>query len=64
MTLSAVKAARVRRLSGTARYPQTFAERLADIPAKLADRLTAAEIAAVIDGPMESAHKAGRTADE
>lgn len=63
MTLSAFKAARVRRLSGTARYPRTFSARLADIPPELADRLTAAEIAAVIDGPMESAHKAGRTVE-
>lgn len=56
-----IKIDRVRKLSATARYPRTFAARLAAIPQPLLDGLTAAQIAAIIDGPMQASYSAGHT---
>jgi len=56
-----VKINRVRALSATARYPRTFDARLAAIPAGLLQQLTARQLAAIIDGPMQSSYDAGHT---
>jgi hypothetical protein len=56
-----IKLNRVRKLAATARYPRTFDARLTSIPAPLIASLTAAQIAAIIDGPMASSHAAGHT---
>ena len=57
-----IKTNRVRALSATARYPRTFDARLASIPAALIERLTARQIAAIIDGPMQASYASGRDA--
>lgn len=49
-------------MSATARYPRTFDERLAAIPTALLKQLTARQIAAIIDGPMQSSYSAGHEA--
>lgn len=56
------KANRARALSATARYPRTFDERLAAIPTALLKQLTARQIAAIIDVPMQSSYSAGHEA--
>lgn len=60
--MSKIKLNRVRKMASTARYPRSFDARLASIPAPLLANLTAAQIAAIIDGPMASSHAAGHTA--
>lgn len=57
--MSTIKINRARKLSRTAQYPRTFAARLANIPAELIASLTAAQIAAIIDGPMAASYSAG-----
>ena len=57
-----IKTNRVRSLSATARYPRTFDARLASIPAALIEQLTARQIAAIIDGPMQASYQAGHAA--
>ena len=57
-----VKINRVRALSATARHPRTFDERLAAIPQSLLTQLTARQIAAIIDGPMQASYQAGHAA--
>ena len=57
-----IKTTRIRALSATARYPLTFDERLAAIPAALLNQLTARQIAAIIDGPMQASYSAGHEA--
>jgi len=48
---------RIERLSATARYPATFTAILAAVPEQLLERLTAAELAAVVDfGREQSAY--------
>lgn len=49
-------------MSATARYPRTFDERLAAIPTELLKQLTARQIAAIIDGPMQVSYSAGHEA--
>jgi len=53
------KLTRVKRLSATVAFPATFAARVARIPDSIGNRCTAAEIAAIIDGPMRDSHSAG-----
>ena len=57
--MSGVKLNRIRRLSATARYPHTFKARLANIDPELCGSLTAKQIAAIIDGPMQRSYAAG-----
>ena len=57
-----IKLHRVRALSATVRYPRTFDARLAAIPAGLLQQLTARQIAAIIDGPMQASYQAGHAA--
>jgi len=57
--ISGVKLNRIRRLSATARYPHTFEARLANIDPELCGSLTAKQIAAIIDGPMQRSYAAG-----
>ena len=57
-----LKANRIRALSATARYPRTFDARLAAIPVALMSQLTARQIAAIIDGPMQASYQAGHAA--
>lgn len=57
-----IKTNRIRALSATALYPRTFGARLAAIPQALLTRLTARQIAAIIDGPMQSSYQAGHDA--
>ena len=59
MNISGVKLNRIRRLSATARYPHTFEARLANIHPELCGSLTAKQIAAIIDGPMQRSYEAG-----
>jgi len=54
-----IKINRVRKLSQTARYPRTYEARLSAIPMELIKTLTAAQIAAIIDGPMLTSYSAG-----
>jgi hypothetical protein len=56
-----IKFNKIARSCKTARYPRTFRARLAAIPADLVANLTAAQIAAVIDGPMEASYSAGHS---
>jgi hypothetical protein len=60
--MTAIKINRVKKLSITAKYPRTFAGRLGSIPDDLMEALTAKQIAAIIDGPMDASYKAGHTA--
>lgn len=57
--MTKVKLNRIRKLSQTARFPRTFSDRLANIDQQLLDRLTARDIANIIDGPMEKSWAAG-----
>ncbi len=57
-----IKTSRIRALSATARYPRTFDARLAAIPADLLKQLTARQLAAIIDGPMQASYSAGHDA--
>ena len=57
-----IKLHRIRALSATARFMRTFDSRLAAIPADLLTQLTARQIAAIIDGPMQSSYSAGHEA--
>ncbi len=59
-----VKINRVRALSATVRYPRTFDARLAALPADLLKQLTARQIAAIIDGPMQASYSAGLVAGD
>lgn len=59
MTDHTIKRNRVRKISKTARYPRTFDARANDIPEPFWDSLTAAQIAAIIDGPMHLSYMAG-----
>lgn len=60
--MSTIKLNRVRKLSATARFPRTFDARMAAIDSTLIESLTAAQIAAMIDGPMASSYSAGHNA--
>lgn len=60
--MTKTKLNRIRKLCRTAQYPRTFAARLANISAELANSLTAAQIAAIIDGPMLASYHAGQGA--
>lgn len=60
--MSTIKFNRVAKLSNTARFPRTFRARLAAIDAALLNQLTAKQIAAIIDGPMQQSYSAGHTA--
>lgn len=60
--MSTIKLNRVRKLAHTARYPRTFEARIAAIPSELLQSLTARQIAAIIDGPMQRSYSAGHTA--
>jgi hypothetical protein len=52
-----IKRRRIEAMSSTARYPNTFNSILAAIPACLLERLTAADLAAVVDfGRSQSVH--------
>lgn len=62
--MTRIKINRVQKLSATARYPRTFSERLANIPDSLRDSMTAAQIAAIIDGPMHASYLAGQASVE
>ena len=57
-----IKLHRVRALSATARHPRTFDARLGAIPQALLAQLTARQIAAIIDGPMQASYNAGHDA--
>lgn len=57
--MTIIKFNRVAKLSATARFPRTFRARLANIPDSLKSTLTAAQIAAIIDGPMAASYAAG-----
>jgi hypothetical protein len=57
--MTSIKFNRVAKLSSTARFPRTFRARLANIPEQLKASLTAAQIAAIIDGPMQASNAAG-----
>lgn len=57
-----IKLHRVRALSATARFQRTFDARLAAIPQALLTQLTARQIAAIIDGPMQASYQAGHAA--
>lgn len=59
--MTSIKFNRVAKLSQTARFPRTFRARLDSIPAELIQTLTAKQIAAVIDGPMQASYSAGHT---
>ena len=50
---------RVNKLSATARFPRTFRSSVANIDDALLDRLTATQIAAMINGPMARSQTAG-----
>lgn len=54
-----IKIARIRKLSRMARYPRSFEARLANIDAELIEQLTARQVAAIIDGPMDRSWAAG-----
>lgn len=56
-----IKINKVRKLSATVRYPRTFAARLAALPQDLLASLTAKQIAAIIDGPMQACYSTGHT---
>lgn len=62
--MTSIKLNRAQKLSATARFPRTFADRLANIPKPLRDSLTAAQIAAIIDGPMHASYLAGQASAE
>lgn len=57
-----IKTNRARTLSATARFQRTFDDRLAAIPKALLTQLTARQIAAIIDGPMQASYQAGHAA--
>ena len=57
--MTARKLDRVRKLSAWGGYSTTFRACLSHIPAQLRAKLTAAQIAAIIDGPCISCHRAG-----
>lgn len=57
--MTSIKSNRIAKLSTTARFPRTFRARLANIDAALLEQLTAKQIAAVIDGPMQRSYSAG-----
>jgi len=59
MTDHTIKRSRVRILSKTARFPRTFDARVKTIPESFWDSLTAAQIATIIDAPMQAAYMAG-----
>ncbi len=60
--MTSIKFNRVAKLSTTARFPRTFRARMANIPDSLKSSLTAAQIAALIDGPMQASYSAGHDA--
>lgn len=60
--MTAIKIARIRKLSDTARFPRTFEARLAALDPGLIAALTAAQLAAIIDGPMARSYSAGHNA--
>lgn len=57
--MSKIKINRIRKLSATAKFPRTFEDRLANIDVWLQESLTARQLAAIIDGPMEKSRAAG-----
>lgn len=57
--MTTIKINRLRKLSEASRYPRTFEARLADIPPQLQAQLTAKQLAAIIDGPMQASYVAG-----
>lgn len=57
--MTSIKFNRVAKLSTTARFPRTFRACLANIDADLQQQLTAKQIAAIIDGPMQRSYSAG-----
>lgn len=61
--MTTIKFNRVQKLCKTAQWPRTFRAYLSNIPASLLDSLTAAQIAAIIDGPMQASYAAGRAAE-
>lgn len=57
--MTARKLDRVRKLSAWGGYPTTFCACLSHIPVQLQAELTAAQMAAIVDGPCISCHRAG-----
>ncbi len=57
--MAAIKYNRVYKLSKTAKYPQTFDARIQSIPDWFWETMTAKQIAAIIDGPMQASYMAG-----
>lgn len=60
--MTSIKINRAQKLSHTAKFPRTFADRLAAIPEALLVELTAKQIASIIDGPLAASYNAGHTA--
>lgn len=60
--MTPIKFSRMAKLSKTAQCPRTFRARLANIPESLQRALTAAQLAALIDGPMQASYAAGYAA--
>lgn len=57
--MTTIKFNRVAKLSKTAQFPRTFHARIANIDRELLNQLTAKQIAAIIDGPMQRSYSAG-----